>query len=202
MGDDRLLDVLDADTSWALVFVDDAAAVYVRRRGPHARIAEAFAYRTLGAGNAAFERLNVAGAADSSHRAEMRVELERQARESPASSVAHTFLGFMALFEERRADARRHFDQALIAEPEKRGVRMGLAMMDLDEGRPGEALARLAGERHLGVDTPGLSFQTGRAYLTLGNRGQARRWFRAELARFPDNAEARQALQTLESDRP
>jgi len=198
VGDDRLLDILDADTTWALVFVDDAAAVYVRRHGRHARIAESFAYRTLGGGSATIQRLSAAAAADSTYLKRLRAELERQARESPANSVPHTFLGFMALAGQRRAEARLHFEQALVAAPEKRGVRLGQALIALDEGRPRDALAWLAGERWLGADTPNLAFLTGRAQLALGNRAQARRWFRAELTRFPDNAEARTALMALE----
>jgi hypothetical protein len=199
IGQDRLLDILDADSSWALVFVDDAAAVYVRRHGRFAAVAREFGYHALGAGNDAFERLNSAGAADSDYRSRMRAELERQAASSPANAIAHTFLGFMAMSEGRPLEARRHFELALKAEPEKRGVRMGIAMMALDGGRAREALGWLAAERRLGVASPGLAFQTARAEQAVGNLDQARRWLRAELERFPDNAEARDSLAALEA---
>src|SRR5207253_79772 len=55
---DRLLDVLDADRAhWALVFLDDAAAVYVRRGGALEAVAGRDAYRHLPAGRVGLEGL-------------------------------------------------------------------------------------------------------------------------------------------------
>ena len=196
-GDDRLLDILDADTTWALVFVDNTATIYVRRQGPLAAVARRHGYRLLGAGSAALERLDAA-MADSAVRAVMRRELERQAASSTADATAHTMLAYLALLESRGADARRYFEAALAANPQKLGARMGLGMVALAEGRPREALDRFTAERRLDPHTPGLAFETGRAWLALGDRSQARRWFRVELEHHPDNARARDALAALE----
>ena len=49
---DRSLDIVDADTSFARVFLDDAAALYARRSGALAPVAAAYGYRLLPGGTA------------------------------------------------------------------------------------------------------------------------------------------------------
>src|SRR6185436_14409244 len=56
---DRSLDALDADTSFAVVFMDDAAALYVRRSGPLRAVADSFAYRIVPAGTGGISRLGM-----------------------------------------------------------------------------------------------------------------------------------------------
>ena len=56
---DSLLDVLDREPRWALVFADDAGELLVRRDGPLAAVADSFAYRLLPAGPLARYRLGV-----------------------------------------------------------------------------------------------------------------------------------------------
>ncbi len=101
---DRLLDFVDADTSFALVFADDAAALYVRRRGQLAAVADSFGYRVAPASRAAWGPLGAACATDSLLRAQVRVELERQAA-SPRNATAHSLLAQLASMESRWSDA-------------------------------------------------------------------------------------------------
>src|SRR5262249_744273 len=50
-ANDRLIEFLDADrATWALVFTDDAAGLFLRRHGPLAALANRFEYRRLPAG--------------------------------------------------------------------------------------------------------------------------------------------------------
>ncbi|MBI3539508.1 MAG: hypothetical protein HY076_04470, partial [Candidatus Eisenbacteria bacterium] len=79
---DRIADFLDADTSWALVFLDDAAVIFVRRRGADAAVAARDAYALVPAGNARAALLGAAVVRDPALRARVRAELERQLRES------------------------------------------------------------------------------------------------------------------------
>jgi hypothetical protein len=83
LGAPALLDLLDTRPEWALVAVDDAAALYVRRTGPLRAIAEAHAYRHLPGGAAKLRQLALASTLDPALAAEVRVELARQSRDSP-----------------------------------------------------------------------------------------------------------------------
>jgi hypothetical protein len=78
-----LLDLLDGDPGWARVFVDDVAAVYVRRDGPLAAVADSFGYRLLYGGAARLPALLRTAALDTALRRELAGELERQAAASP-----------------------------------------------------------------------------------------------------------------------
>lgn len=83
-----LPDLLDADPGWAVVFVDDVAAVYVKREGPLAAVADSFAYRWVSGGRARIMAAARNAAGDSALRAEVHGELERQ-----ASSTGMNFYG-------------------------------------------------------------------------------------------------------------
>jgi len=74
-----LPDLLDADSTWAPVFIDDIAALYVRRRGPQAAVADSFGYRLLTGGRARWPVLVTRAATDTALRAALIRELERQA---------------------------------------------------------------------------------------------------------------------------
>src|SRR5439155_5166173 len=81
----NVLDDIDADPGWSLVFVDDVAALYLRRDGTLRDLAAAHAYATLcGSLRGAAGRLERA-AAEPTFRAALRVELARQSRESPVN---------------------------------------------------------------------------------------------------------------------
>jgi hypothetical protein len=79
-----LADLLDRKREWALVCVDDAAALYVRRDGPLAAVADSFAYPLLPGGALALDELTRACAADTAIARQVWGELERQHASSPA----------------------------------------------------------------------------------------------------------------------
>jgi len=109
----RLLDVLDADsTTWRLVFVDDAAALYLRRDGPFAALAERERYRVLPAGDAAVARLAARPVSDTAFVAGLRRELERSVAESPWTSVSHNMLAQLAQATGRPGEAERELRAA------------------------------------------------------------------------------------------
>jgi len=80
-----LLDLLDEDPGWVRVFVDDLAAVYVRRDGPLAPVARAWGYHVLPGGRARLGVLVQRAATDPTMRASLEVELDRQAREAQSN---------------------------------------------------------------------------------------------------------------------
>jgi len=189
-----LLDILDADATWSLVFADDAAAVYVRRRGPLAGVAERHGYRVLGAGLAALDRLDVATATDSTLRARLVSELRREVSESPATSLASKMLGYIALLEGRRDEARREFRRAVSISPFISRVHLQLGSLALEDGQPDVALREFEAERARDPKLEGIAFRIGQAYARSGRRDRALDWYRRELEQHPDSQEARDSL--------
>jgi len=84
--------VLDADPAWALVFVDDVAALYVRREGAMGPIAEQHGYRTLGGSRASIAARLQRANADTTYRAILHAELERQASETQVNFYGRSML--------------------------------------------------------------------------------------------------------------
>ena len=193
-GKGMLLDILDADATWSLVFADDAAAVYVRRRGPLAGVAERHGYRVLGAGLAALDRLDVATATDSTLRARLVSELRREVSESPATSLASKMLGYIALLEGRRDEARREFRRAVSISPFISRVHLQLGSLALEDGQPEVALREFEAERARDPKLEGIAFRIGQAYARSGRRDRALDWYRRELEQHPDSQEARDSL--------
>src|SRR5262249_36486485 len=74
-----LKDLLDALPEWSLVSVDDAAALYVRRTGPLASVADSLGYRLLPGGT-----LRLPPLATPCPRASARARRERGARAAGA----------------------------------------------------------------------------------------------------------------------
>jgi hypothetical protein len=74
-----MLDLLDESPGWSLVFVDDAAALYVRRDGAAAPVASRAGFALLPGGRARLERLALACLTDSVVASRTRSELVRQA---------------------------------------------------------------------------------------------------------------------------
>jgi hypothetical protein len=193
----RLLDFLDADSTWALVFADDAAALYVRRGGPLAGVAARYAYRWLPGGTERLAPLGRAAQADSSIRHGVEAELLRATGESPYHSQASSLLARMAWVERRLGDARRHTEAALRVDPLTPGEHERLGMIALAEGRPAEALEELRRERRLRTSGAGLDVRFGQAYAALGDTRRARRHLLRALERDPADTEARAALAGL-----
>jgi hypothetical protein len=88
MRDPGLLDALDADPDWSLVFADDAAAIYVRRDGALAALADTSGYRVLPGGGRRTQALAGDILHDPALAARLSLELARQQRESGRTLVS------------------------------------------------------------------------------------------------------------------
>jgi tetratricopeptide (TPR) repeat protein len=202
-GPDSLLDALDEDPGWALVFLDDVAALYVRRAGPFAALARDSAYRELPAGSARLDSLGEACARDPAVRARVARELEREIAASPCHAQALVLLANLALAEARFADARGLLTRALRVAPSRSGTHKRLAAVALAEGRAREALREIGRERRISGPIAGLNVLEGRAWQLAGKPGRARESYRRSLRRHMDNVEARDSLNALErTDEP
>ena len=144
---DRSLESLDADQRFALVFMDDNAAVYVRREGPLEAVADSFAYRVIPGGAGSMRALGSQLAADSTLRERARAELERVARSSEFNSSAHSNLANLAMLEGRFATARAELESTLTIAPWTPYTWERLALVALGEGRPRAALWAIAREK-------------------------------------------------------
>ncbi|MEO5618166.1 MAG: tetratricopeptide repeat protein [Candidatus Eisenbacteria bacterium] len=193
---DVSLDILEADSNFTLVFLDDAAALYLRREGPYATLADSLAFRIVRAGRAGMGAMGRALTADSSLRPVLRAELDRMRTSSPANSGAHSILAQLDLLERRWSGARAHLDSARVVDPLVPGFheRMGLAW--LREGRIAEATLELelAAKRDRSVAAWAL---LGEAHARAGDRAAARRAFQRALEKDPGNALARRGLEGL-----
>jgi hypothetical protein len=191
-----LLDVLDADSTWALIFFDDAAALYVRRDGPLAPLARD-AYRVLPAGQQALGPLGAATNADPSLRARVRAELDRAAAESPWNATAWSLLANIALADGRLDEARSLLERGLAVNPLLQRAHERLAIVALEQGRARDALAEVAAQHAIDPARPGLELLRGRAWQRLGDAARARRAYERELRRDPTQVEARDSLAAL-----
>lgn len=136
---DHLLDVLDLDTDWIMVFGDDAGELYVRRSGPFAAIADSFAYLAVPGGRNGRDRLLDAAAADTVLRARAQAEAQRMADASPMNGGAHRLLGFIAMMDGRKDDAAHHLQRTVVRAPETPRVREALGDLAAERGDPREA---------------------------------------------------------------
>ncbi len=194
---DRLLDYLDADTTWALVFSDDAAQLLVRRRGALATVAERFGYRILPAGIQRRMQIVPAAAQDTAFRAAAKSELERMARSSPENGSVHHMLGIFAMMDGRNDEAREHLMHALRNKPFLPKVHELLGIVALGQGDTRAALREFERERALHGAPAGIDTRIGSAHEALGDVRAARRAYQRELREHPDNAEAAAALGRL-----
>jgi hypothetical protein len=153
---DWLRDRLDADTAWALVFLDDAGALYVKRSGVYASLLPRHEYIAVPGGEARLALLGAATERDSMLAGLTRFELERQIQESPFSARAHSMLANLDIQQGHLPAARRHLAEALRQDPLTFAAHERLGMMDLAEQRPREALAAFERERRLTGGTPEL----------------------------------------------
>ena len=146
---DFFVEHLDADSTFALIFMDDAAALWVRRRGPMGGIASRLAYHELPAGVSRLSALGAAATTDPMRRAPIVRELLREAAGSPFHAQALGRLGSLELAIGDLPEAERHLRGALAVDPHapRAHERLGLAALAL--GRPREALDELRAERRL-----------------------------------------------------
>lgn len=198
---DRLLDVLDQDSRWALVYRDDAAALYVRRDGPLAAIAEHWAYRVMPGGNEALVQAGPGVFADSLARRALRAELERRAASSPLNAQARSLLANLDFIEGDRAAARENLESAIAVEPTLAGVHRRLGWLLLEESKWREGIRELEEERRLGTPPEDDFVRMGAAWEKLGDPRRAAQAYRRALDVQVMDRTAREALRRLESGR-
>ena len=196
-GDGPLLDFIDADSTWALVFADDAAALYLKRGRALDPVIAAYAYRWLPGGTERLAALGRAALADSVVRGGLERELIREARESPYDSQALSLLAREAFVARRWDEARRYTEASLRAEPLTPGEHERLGLIDLAQARPREALEELRRERRLRTSGAALDVRFGQAYAALGETGRARGYLRRALQHDPGDPDAAAALARL-----
>lgn len=187
---DSLLAGLDADTTMALVFLDDTGALYVRRGRALAGVADWFGYRLLGGGSEKIARSFAAAAVDSVARAALILELERLAGSSPLDARAHSLVATLALTERRLDDARTALAAALRTDPRTPLAHFRLAGIALFQNRPQDAIAEFEREREVNGTSAGLDLGIGMAYRATGNAVEARRHFALEARRWPGSPSA------------
>ena len=196
---DRVLEVLDADTAYALVFLDDAAALYLKRTGPMGALAERWRYRLVPAGEERLGALGKAVLADSVRRAELVAELEREVAGSPFHSLALVQLGSLALATSDLTTARARLTEALAVDPDASHVHDRLGWIALKSGDPRGALREFETERRRRVLPPRLDLGVGKAWQALGDLRRARQAYQRELVANPASLEARDSLASVGS---
>ena len=194
---DVSLDAVEADTSWALVFADDAAAVYVHREGPLRGVARRLGYTWAAIGRARLAALGARCVADSVVRGEVRAELERMAAASPFSSSAHSLLANLAMMDRRFDEARRHLEEGRREDPQMPRYHERLGLIALRENQPAQAVVHLERERRV-QDRSDLEMEIGTAYALGGRADRARSCYRRALALDPGNDAARDSLAVRE----
>jgi len=190
-------DFLDADSTWALVFADDAASLWLRRGGSCDSLARADAYRYLPGGTEAVGPLGARAFRDSTIRGPVRDEIARAVRSSPWNARAQAFEGNLALLEGRWADAEAAFAAAARLQPREGVLRERLGIARLHAGDAKGALAAFEMERRVRKNWPEADLRFGEAFAALGRRGAARRAYERSLERHPELTEARDSLASL-----
>lgn len=166
---DHLLDVLDRDSSWVMVFADDAAELYLRY-SVWPDVAQRHGYRMLPGGREGRVRLVSNAERDPTVREQAIRECERAVSDSRWNGRAHRLLGFFALMEGRPADARSHFEETLRQHPGMAGVRERLGLVAMNERRPGDAVRLFERELRMFGANPRLNAALAKARDSLEAR--------------------------------
>jgi hypothetical protein len=132
---DRMLDFLDADTAWTMVFVDDVAAIYLRRRGQLLPVADHLRYRVVPGGMEGLRSLGLSIDQQPGLRSAFRSELERVTRESGACSSALSLLATLDLQEHQYEQARQHLQRAYAIDPQLPMYVERMSQVDQARGR-------------------------------------------------------------------
>ena len=200
MGD-SLLDFLDRDPRFVMVFSDDAAELLIRRdRFP--AVADSFGYRLIPAGKAARFALGLAAQQDSGFRAAAVRELDRMIASSPMNGGASHIRGFFALMDGDFEGARRALERTVRLKPLVPVVHDLLGTIALTQGRWGDAIREYDTERRYHEAPAGLYYRTGMAWRHRGDLAKARAFYRRELERDASHSAARDSLAALEASAP
>ena len=195
-GEPDLNDFLDADTTWALVFADDAAVLWLRRDGSCAGQAAAQGYRRMPAGTVALAALGQAAARDAGVMREAEEEFARAIRSSPHNGRAHTLQGHVEMFKRNFDAARANYDEAVRLQPGDPDIRPWQGLARLRSGDPQAALESFRARRRMKPEWPEADVREAQALAALGRRDEAIRRLRRSLERHPELSEARDSLKS------
>jgi hypothetical protein len=194
---DHLLDILDADSTWALVFADDAAALYVRVRAHAQSELLSSRYRLVPGGTARLARLPGIIAVPEA-RERLRLELGQMIAHSPHNSSASSMRATLNLLDGRLAEASSDLERAHGVDPliPRYWWRRG----DIAAGQ-GDLKSAVASYRRepTASRNPTLALRIGRGYQALGERRKAIAAYR--VAAKLGAAEAGDSLRVLEGGR-
>ena len=199
--DDHYLDFLDADSSFALVFADDASALYLRREGRMAPIAQRFGYRWLSGGQARRVALGPALMQDSAARNQMRSELERAIRSSPRHAQAAFVLGAVEMMDAHWGAAERQLDEAYRLDSELAGYHLRKGVIALATHRPLEAIRLLEIQRRI-AESDEVDLRLASALWAADRRAEAVATLERALRRYPGNQVLLDTLTTLRGRMP
>lgn len=189
-----LLDVLDADSTWSLVFQDDAATLWLRRDGSNGTLARSAAYHRLPAGSRAWAEWGPRIEADPLLRREVWREVQRGMTESPRHGAIARIAANLCRIEGRRDDAVRHLRTAAELLPFELGIREQLGLAWLENHEPLQARRAFQAEQRIHPGWRFREFREGQVLAALGDRSGARKRYEQALRRMPDFAEARDSL--------
>jgi hypothetical protein len=195
-----LLDVIDADSSWALVFLDDVSALYLNRLTQE-RASDSLAFRVLGGGERRLAEL-AGGVGDSTLRADLRADLDRAIASSRLSATAHLLRSSVDMAGDHADQARADIEAALAIDPWLPDAHQRLGVVALWQERPQVAIEEFERERASNPEAAAIDVGLGLAYQQLGDLNRARRYFEVALERDPGNAVARARLDTLSRSAP
>jgi hypothetical protein len=197
VGTPMLGDFLDTDPTWAMVFIDDEAVLWLKRGGACDSLAERYAFHYLPGGSAGAAALGARAARDSTLRGPIRAEIERAGAGSPYNACTHVLAGFLALLEGHSDDAELQFDDAARQHPLNATVRdrQGLAHLYAGDLAGAERAFRAADRAPGGY--PEADLRQGQLMAARGTRDAARRAYERSLARHPELTEARDSLERM-----
>jgi hypothetical protein len=194
VGGDRLLDFLDADSTWALVFRDDAGAVFVRIDGPHAELARTQGYRVVPAGYEKLDFFARAYRGIPGLRPLFRAEIARQLASSPWNGRAHMLEATLDWMDGDRATAEKELAASLTIDPTALNVHRQLGLLEGADGRFVDAAHEF--EKELAVEAaPGdLHWLIAQSYMKAREWKKAREALQLEIRANPGNAAAKESL--------
>jgi hypothetical protein len=197
---DHLLDYLDADRGWALVFRDDAAALYVRRSGRLAAVAESLGYRVMPGGGERFAAMGESAIRDTLLRKALRKELERSAASSPLNAKALSYLANLDFLDGNRFAARQHLDACLAVDPNFNGAHRRIGYLCMTQSDWPGAIEQFRAERATGGPAVDEYQRMGEAWEKLGDRKRAAEAYRKEIDIHAGNDAARDALRRVSGE--
>jgi tetratricopeptide (TPR) repeat protein len=202
MGD-RLPDILDADSTWTLVFRDDNACLFVRRDGRYRDLAGREGYRLIPAGSERLQALGHACETDSTAWKLAYGELTRQMASSRFNARASSLLANLDMIAGQPELARERLEHTLAVEPSLFTAHERLGLLQMRRGDAHAALREFDIETHIGAGTGGgeLQVHRGQALEALGRPAEAVEAYRRQLQLRPDDPEARAALDRLTQPR-